>query len=299
MLGRDVFLRTCPLVFYIKGGRPGINSFRLILSETKDTRPKQRDPPMRTEDPSRKGRIRDQSHKARSGSWRKGPRVQGRLVERRTDRSVRAIAVGTSRQRLRVAKGHELPKVVRYQRMQVTKRLDQKGTSRQRLRVAKGHELPKVVRYQRMQVTKRYEIPRVASIKGYEDQRVPMSKGCIVIPRMQCIVIQDLRSCHDPGDDGLSSLVVGSCFMTMFRWPSTSRDSHIAGGRPDLWMMVQGVGTNLINECIGWYEQVMSVVWVKSQGRPEDGLGTIAYKAKGCRIVHEPRKARCIPRGAV
>ncbi|KAF2565082.1 hypothetical protein F2Q70_00018544 [Brassica cretica] len=53
----------------------------------------------------------------------------------------------------------------------------------------------------------------------------------------------------------------------MFRWPSTSRDSHVAGGRPDLWMMVQGVGTNLINECIGWYEQVMSVVWVKSQGR--------------------------------
>ena len=37
--------------------------FSLILSETKDTRPKQRDPPMRTEDPSRKGRIRDQSHK--------------------------------------------------------------------------------------------------------------------------------------------------------------------------------------------------------------------------------------------
>ena len=49
-----------------------------------------------------------------------------------------------------------------------------------------------------MQVTKRYEIPRVASIKGYEDQRVPMTKGCIVIPRMQCIVIQDLRSCRDP-----------------------------------------------------------------------------------------------------
>ena len=38
-------------------------------------------------------------------------------------------------------------------------------------------------------------------------------------------------------------------------------------GRPDLWMMVQGVGTNLINECIGWYEQIISVVWVKSQGR--------------------------------
>ena len=28
---------------------------------------------------------------------------------------------------------------------------------------------------------------------------------------------------------------------------------------------------------------------------PEDGLGTIAYKAKGFRIVHEPRKARCKP----
>uniref|UniRef100_A0A0D3CWS4 Ubiquitin-like protease family profile domain-containing protein n=1 Tax=Brassica oleracea var. oleracea TaxID=109376 RepID=A0A0D3CWS4_BRAOL len=51
-------------------------------------------------------------------------------------------------------------------------RLDQKGTSLQRLRVAKGHELPKVVRYQRMQVTKRYEIPRVASIKRYEDQKL-------------------------------------------------------------------------------------------------------------------------------
>ncbi|KAF2589750.1 hypothetical protein F2Q70_00039458 [Brassica cretica] len=38
-------------------------------------------------------------------------------------------------------------------------------------------------------------------------------------------------------------------------------------GRPDLWMMVEGVGTNLINECIGWYEQIMYVVWVKSQGR--------------------------------
>ena len=54
----------------------------------------------------------------------------------------------------------------------IADRFDQKGTSRQRLRVAKGHELPKVVRYQRMQVTKRYEIPMVASIKGYEDQRV-------------------------------------------------------------------------------------------------------------------------------
>ncbi|KAF2617120.1 hypothetical protein F2Q68_00040149 [Brassica cretica] len=106
-------------------------------------------------------------------------------------------------------------------------RLDQKGTSRQRLHVAKGHELPTVVTYQRMQVTKRYEIPRVASIKGYEDQRVPMTKGCIMIPRMQCIVIKDLRSCRDP----------------------------------------RGVGTNLINECIGWYEQIMYVVWVKSQGR--------------------------------
>uniref|UniRef100_A0A0D3CNM5 Uncharacterized protein n=1 Tax=Brassica oleracea var. oleracea TaxID=109376 RepID=A0A0D3CNM5_BRAOL len=38
-------------------------------------------------------------------------------------------------------------------------------------------------------------------------------------------------------------------------------------GRPDLRMMVQGVGTNLINECIGWYEQIIFVVWVKSQGR--------------------------------
>ncbi|KAF3518545.1 hypothetical protein DY000_02058541 [Brassica cretica] len=50
-------------------------------------------------------------------------------------------------------------------------------------------------------------------------------------------------------------------------------------GRPDLWMMVQGVGTNLINECIGC---------------PEDGLGTIAYKAKGFLIVHKLGKARCI-----
>ncbi|KAG5415286.1 hypothetical protein IGI04_002853 [Brassica rapa subsp. trilocularis] len=73
-----------------------------------------------------------------------------------------------------------------------------------------------------------------------------------------------------------------------------------------------GVGPNLINECIGWYEQIISVVWVKSQGRsgqmmthqfqdlmsfvsPEDGLVTIAYKVKGFRIVHEPRKARCKP----
>ena len=29
---------------------------------------------------------------------------------------------------------------------------------------------------------------------------------------------------------------------------------------------------------------------------PEDGLGTIAYKAKGFRIVHEPRKAICMSR---
>ncbi|KAF3607704.1 hypothetical protein DY000_02045541 [Brassica cretica] len=174
--------------------------FSLILSETKDTRPKQRDLPMRTEDPSQKGRIWDQIHKGTIWFM---------------------------------------------------------GTSRQRLRVAKGHELPKVVRYQRMQVTKRYEIPRVASIKGYEDQRVPMTKGCIVIPRMQCIVIQDLRSCRDPRDDGLSSLVVGSCFMTMVRWPSTSMDSHVAG-------------------------DLMSFV------NPEYGLGTIACKAKGFRIVHEP-----------
>ena len=86
----------------------------------------------------------------------------------------------------------------------ITERLDQKGTSRQRLRVAKGHELPKVVRYQRMQVTKRYEIPRVASIKGYEDQRVPMTKGCIVILRLQCIVIQDLRSYRDPRGTNVS-----------------------------------------------------------------------------------------------
>ncbi|KAG2292900.1 hypothetical protein Bca52824_039569 [Brassica carinata] len=52
-------------------------------------------------------------------------------------------------------------------------------------------------------------------------------------------------------------------------------------GRPELWMMVQGVGTNLINECIGWYEPIIFVVWVKSQGRPEDGLGTMPIRQKG------------------
>ncbi|KAJ4885540.1 hypothetical protein Rs2_35633 [Raphanus sativus] len=46
------------------------------------------------------------------------------------------------------------------------------GTSRQRLRVAKSHELPKVVSYQRMQVTKRYGIPRVSCNKRYEDQKI-------------------------------------------------------------------------------------------------------------------------------
>ncbi|KAG5382599.1 hypothetical protein IGI04_034069 [Brassica rapa subsp. trilocularis] len=73
-----------------------------------------------------------------------------------------------------------------------------------------------------------------------------------------------------------------------------------------------GVGPNLINECIGWYEQIISVVWVKSQGRsgqmmthqfqdlmsfvsPEDGLGTIAYKEKGFRIVHEPKRPDANP----
>ena len=42
-----------------------VQDYELILvqSETKDIRPKQRDPPMRNEDPSRKGRIRDQNHK--------------------------------------------------------------------------------------------------------------------------------------------------------------------------------------------------------------------------------------------
>ena len=86
----------------------------------------------------------------------------------------------------------------------IAERLDQKGTSLQRLRVAKGHELPKVVRYQRMQVTKSYEIPMVASIKRYEEEKVPMTKGCIVVPRMQCIVIQDLRSCRDPRGTNVS-----------------------------------------------------------------------------------------------
>ncbi|KAF2558534.1 hypothetical protein F2Q68_00015330 [Brassica cretica] len=154
------------------------------------------------------------------GNRRKGPRVQGWLAERQTNRSVRAIAAASDS-------------------------ISVSGASRQRLRVAKGHEVPKVVRYQMMQVTKRYEIPRVASIKGYEDQRVPMTKGCIVIPRMQCIVIQDLRSCRDP----------------------------------------RGVTTNLINESVG-----MNKSYLLSSS--EDGLGTIAYKAKGFWIVHEARKAR-------
>ncbi|KAJ4869589.1 Uncharacterized protein Rs2_48845 [Raphanus sativus] len=133
-------------------------SLCLIQSETKDTRPKHKDPPKKNEDPSHKGKICDQNHKGLIRVWRNGPRVQGRLAGRRADQPARAIAAIGSR-----------------------------GTSRQRLRVAKSHELPKVVRYQRMQVTQRYEIPRVASIKGYEDQKVPMTKGCIVIQkRMYC-----------------------------------------------------------------------------------------------------------------
>ncbi|KAG5373975.1 hypothetical protein IGI04_042705 [Brassica rapa subsp. trilocularis] len=177
-------------------------------------------------------------------------------------------------------------------------RLDQKGTSRQRLRVAKCHELPKVVRYQRMQVTKRYEIPMVASIKGYEDQRVPMTVHRD--PRLRVakdhVVIQET---HIMAMEGRLYQ-----YMLSGRWLIKS------SGR--IMFHDDGVGPNLINECIGWYEQIIYVVWVKSQGRsgqmkthqfqdlmsfvsPEDGLGTIAYKAKGFRIVHEPRKAICKP----
>ena len=37
-------------------------------------------------------------------------------------------------------------------------------------------------------------------------------------------------------------------------------------------MMVQRVGTNLIKECIVWYEQIIYVVWVKvpKPVRPDD-----------------------------
>ena len=51
------------MVLYIKGRTSRDYEFILIQSETKDIRPKQRDPPMRNEDPSRKGIIKDQSHK--------------------------------------------------------------------------------------------------------------------------------------------------------------------------------------------------------------------------------------------
>ncbi|KAG5409785.1 hypothetical protein IGI04_006104 [Brassica rapa subsp. trilocularis] len=287
----------------IREGLPGIMnsfSFSLILYEIKDTRPKQRDPPMRNENPSQKGRIRDQNHKGtirfmanrKTYSWTEiGAKDQGWLAERQNDQLVRAIAAVSA------------------------DRLDQKGTSRQRLRVAKGHELPKVVRYQRMQVTKSYEIPMVASIKGYEDQRVPMTVHRDTRLRVaeDHVVIQEVRD--RKGTNGLRLKVYernrtekGTSGSMITRTPNAlcwAWTHMMEIGCPT------GVGPNLIDECIGWYEQIIYVVWVKSQGRsgqmkthqfqdlmsfvsPEDGLGTIAYKAKGFRIVHEPRKAICM-----
>ncbi|KAG5373823.1 hypothetical protein IGI04_042860 [Brassica rapa subsp. trilocularis] len=66
-----------------------------------------------------------------------------------------------------------------------------------------------------------------------------------------------------------------------------------------------------MNASVGMNKSYL-LFWVKSQGwsgqmmthqfqdlmrfvSPEDGLGIIAYKARGCLRVHEPRKARCIP----
>lgn len=62
MLGRDMSLWTWLLVSYIKGGRPWIKYFSIIQwTHILNIR----DPPKRTEDPSHKGKIQDQSHKDR------------------------------------------------------------------------------------------------------------------------------------------------------------------------------------------------------------------------------------------
>ncbi|WZY99896.1 hypothetical protein YC2023_072225 [Brassica napus] len=57
-----------------------------------------------------------------------------------------------------------------------------------------------------MQITKRYEIPMGASIKGYEDQRVPMTVHRD--PRLRVakdhVVIQEVRTCRDPRGTNVS-----------------------------------------------------------------------------------------------
>jgi len=69
-------------------------------------------------------------------------------------------------QKARVAKGHELPRVVSYQRSRVTKGCElPKGVSNQRVQVAKGYEHQEV------------RGPRSTRIKRYEDQEVPRTEG--------------------------------------------------------------------------------------------------------------------------
>ncbi|KAF2605238.1 hypothetical protein F2Q70_00026086 [Brassica cretica] len=67
-------------------------------------------------------------------------------------------------QKARVAKGHELPKVV----------------SCQRSRVTKGCELPKGVSNQRVQVAKGYEHQEVRGSRGTKDRRGACSKRCLL-----------------------------------------------------------------------------------------------------------------------
>ncbi|KAG5393014.1 hypothetical protein IGI04_022977 [Brassica rapa subsp. trilocularis] len=91
-----------------------------------------------------------------------------------------------------------------------------------------------------VRVAKGHELPRGTCVqmvlvpKGCEFQTVPLVQG---LGRTKWTV----RGCIVERTDG-SRLWVGS----------DEKDR---------------VSTNLINECIGWYEQVISVVWVKSQGR--------------------------------
>ncbi|KAF2580189.1 hypothetical protein F2Q68_00002409 [Brassica cretica] len=67
-------------------------------------------------------------------------------------------------QKARVAKGHELPRVVSYQRSRVTK----------------GCELPKGVSNQRVQVAKGYEHQEVRGSRGTKDRRGACSKRCLL-----------------------------------------------------------------------------------------------------------------------
>ena len=83
-------------------------------------------------------------------------------------------------QKARVAKGHELPKVVSIQRSRVTKGCElPKGVSKQKVRDAKGYEHQEV-RGSRGTRTKRYEDQEVRGPRGTKGRWGACSKRCLL-----------------------------------------------------------------------------------------------------------------------